>query len=89
MNIKQKLNEVQRELSDNQIEEREIIETLMFLMFGRESNELPKKFRVECMMDNDGVETFLREKVGLDVKEVSLVPGSLFMGGPVFEVELN
>lgn len=89
MNIKQKLNEVQRELSDNQIEEREIIETLMFLMFGRESNELPKKFKVECMMDNDGVETFLREKVGLDVKEVSLVPGSIIFGGPVFEVELN
>ena len=66
-----------------------IINSLMFLMFGRDSDELPTEFEVECIMDNEAVETFLREKLELDVKAVSLVPMSFMFGSPKFRVELN
>lgn len=89
MDIKQKLNHVQQVLSDDQKEERNIINSLMFLMFGRDSDELPAEFEVECIMDNEAVETFLREKLELDVKAVSLVPMSFMFGSPKFRVELN
>ena len=89
MDIKQKLNEVQDVLTDDQTEERKIINSLMFLMFGRNSDELPAEFEVECIMDNEAVETFLREKLELDVKSVSLVPMSFMFGSPKFRVELN
>lgn len=89
MDIRQKLNEVQNVLSQEQKEERKIINDLRFLMFGRDSLELPKEFQVECIMDNEGVETFLREKLELDVKEVSLVPMSFMLGSPGFRVKLN
>lgn len=89
MDIKQKLNQVQQVLSDDQKEERNIINSLMFLMFGRDSDELPAEFEVECIMDNEAVETFLREKLELDVKAVSLVPMSFMFGSPKFRVELN
>jgi len=89
MDIRQKLNQVQQVLSDDQKEERKIINSLMFLMFGRDSDELPAEFEVECIMDNEAVETFLREKLELDVKAVSLVPMSFMFGSPKFRVELN
>ena len=89
MDIRQKLNQVQQVLSDDQKEERKIINSLMFLMFGRDSDELPAEFEVECIMDNEEVETFLREKLELDVKAVSLVPMSFMFGSPKFRVELN
>lgn len=89
MDIRKKLNEIQKVLSNDQEEERNIVNDLMFLMFGRDSEELPREFEVECIMDNDQVETFLREKLELDVKEVSLVPMSLLMGRPRFRVKLN
>ena len=41
MDIKRKLNEIQDLLSDEQEEERKIVNDLMFLMFGRDSAELP------------------------------------------------
>ncbi len=89
MDIRRKLNEMQDLLSDEQEEERKIVNDLMFLMFGRDSVELPKEFEVECIMDNEAVETFLREKLELDVKEVSLVPMSFMIGSPRFHIELN
>ena len=89
MDIRKKLNEVQNVLSNEQEEERHIVNDLMFLMFGNDSEELPKEFEIECVMDNDQVETFLREKLELDVKDVSLVPMSLLMGRPRFRVKLN
>lgn len=89
MDIRKKLNEIQKVLSNDQEEERNIVNDLMFLMFGRDSEELPREFEVECIMDNDQVETFLREKLELDVKDVSLVPMSLLMGRPRFRVKLN
>ena len=49
MDIRKKLNEVQNTLSDGQEEERNIVNDLMFLMFGRDSEELPKEFEIECM----------------------------------------
>ena len=89
MDIKRKLNEIQDLLSDEQEEERKIVNDLMFLMFGRDSEELPKEFEIECIMDNKAVETFLREKLELDVKEVGLVPMSFMIGNPRFRIELN
>lgn len=89
MDIRQKLNELQDILLDEQEEERNIVNDLIFLMFGRDSEELPKEFEIECIMDNDQVETFLKEKLELDVKNVSLVPMSFLMGRPRFRVELN
>ena len=89
MDIRQKLSQVQQVLSDDQKEERKIINSLMFLMFGRDSDELPAEFEVECIMDNEAVETFLCEKLELDVKAVSLVPMSFMFGSPKFRVELN
>ena len=89
MDIRKKLNEVQNTLSDRQEEERNIVNDLMFLMFGRDSEELPKEFEIECIMDNEQVETFLKEKLELDVKDVSLVPMSILFGRPKFRVELN
>lgn len=89
MDIRKKLNEIQKVLANDQEEERNIVNDLMFLMFGRDSEELPREFEVECIMDNDQVETFLREKLELDVKDVSLVPMSLLMGRPRFRVKLN
>ena len=90
MDIRQKLNEVQEVLSDEQEEERKIINSLIFLMFGRDSTELPTEFEVQCIMRNEEVETFLREKLELDVKEeVKLVPMSIMMGSPRFCVKLN
>lgn len=89
MDIRQKLNHVQQALSDEQTEERKIINILRFLMFGRDSDELPTEFEVECIMDNEALEAFLREKLELDVKTVSLVPMSILFGSPIFRVELN
>ena len=89
MDIKRKLNEIQDLLSDEQEEERKIVNGLMFLMFGRDSAELPKEFEIECIMDNEAVETFLREKLELDVKEVVLIPMSFMIGNPRFRIELN
>ncbi len=89
MDIKRKLNEIQDLLSDEQEEERKIVNDLMFLMFGRDSAELPKEFEIECIMDNEAVETFLREKLELDVKEVVLIPMSFMIGNPRFRIELN
>lgn len=89
MDIRQKLNHVQQALSDEQTEERKIINNLRFLMFGRDSDELPTEFEVECIMDNEALEAFLREKLELDVKTVSLVPMSILFGSPRFRVELN
>lgn len=84
MDIRKKLNEVQNVLSDEQEEERKIVNNLMFLMFGRQSEELPAEFEIECFMDNEEVETFLREKLELNVEEVSLVPMSFMFGNPRF-----
>ena len=89
MDIKRKLNEIQDLLSDEQEEERKIVNDLMFLMFGRDSAELPKEFEIECIMDNEAVETFLREKLELDVKVVVLIPMSFMIGNPRFRIELN
>jgi hypothetical protein len=89
MDIRKKLNEIQNVLSNDQEEERNIVNDLMFLMFGRDSEELPREFEVECIMDNEQVETFLKEKLELDVENVSLVPMSLLLGKPRFRVKLN
>lgn len=89
MSIRKKLNEVQNELLYDQEEERNIVQELMFLMFGRDSEELPKEFEIECIMDNEQVKTFLKEKLEIDVKDVSLVPMSFLFGRPKFRVELN
>ena len=89
MDIKRKLNEIQDLLSDEQEEERKIVNGLMFLMFGRDSAELPKEFEIECVMDNEQVETFLKEKLELNVEDVSFVPISLLLGRPRFRVKLN
>lgn len=89
MDIIQKLNQVQQVLSNDQKEERKIINSLMFLMFERDSNELPAEFEIECIMDNEAVETFLREKLELNVKAVNLVSMSFMFGNPRFRVELN
>ena len=89
MDIRKKLNEIQNVLSNDQEEERNIVNDLMFLMFGRDSEELPREFEVECIMDNEQVETFLKEKMELDVENVSLVPMSLLLGKPRFRVKLN
>ena len=89
MDIRKKLNEIQNVLSNDQEEERNIVNDLMFLMFGRDSEELPKDFEVECIMDNEQVETFLKEKLELDVENVSLVPMSLLLGKPRYRVKLN
>lgn len=89
MDIRKKLNEIQNVLSNDQEEERNIVNNLMFLMFGRDSEELPREFEVECIMDNEQVETFLKEKLELDVENVSLVPMSLLLGKPRFRVKLN
>ena len=89
MNIRQKLNEVQDVLSNEQEEERNIVSELMFLMFGNDSEELPKEFEIECVMDNEQIETFLKEKLELDVEDVSLVPMSLLLGRPRFRVKIN
>lgn len=89
MDIREKLNEIQNALSNDQEEERNIVNDLMFLMFGRDSEELPREFEVECIMDNEQVETFLKEKLELDVENVSLVPTSLLLGKPRFRVKLN
>lgn len=89
MDIRQKLKEVQNVLSDKQEEERKIVNNLMFLMFGRESEELPAEFEIECFLDNEAVETFLREKLELNVEEVSLVPMSFMFGNPRFRIRLN
>ena len=61
----------------------------MFLMFGKDSEELPREFEIECIMDNEQVETFLKEKLELDVENVCLVPMSLLLGKPRFRVKLN
>lgn len=89
MDIRKKLNEIQNVLSNDQEEERNIVNDLMLLMFGRDSEELPREFEVECIMDNEQVETFLKEKLELDVENVSLVPMSLLLGKPRFRVKLN
>lgn len=89
MDIRKKLNEIQNVLSNDQEEERNIVNDLMFLMFGRDSEELPKEFEVECIMDNEQVETFLKEKLELDIENVSLVPMSLLLGKPRYRVKLN
>lgn len=89
MDIRKKLNEIQNVLSNDQEEERNIVNDLMFLMFGRDSEELPREFEVECIMDNEQVETFLKEKLELDVENVNLVPMSLLLGKPRFRVKLN
>ena len=89
MDIRKKLNEIQNVLSNDQEEERNIVNDLMFLMFRRDSEELPREFEVECIMDNEQVETFLKEKLELDVENVSLVPMSLLLGKPRFRVKLN
>lgn len=89
MDIRKKLNEIQNVLSNDQEEERNIVNDLMFLMFGKDSEELPREFEVECIMDNEQVETFLKEKLELDVENVSLVPMSLLLGKPRFRVKLN
>lgn len=89
MDIRKKLNEIQNVLSNDQEEERNIVNDLMFLMFGRDSEELPREFEVECIMDNEQVETFLKEKLELDVENVSLIPMSLLLGKPRFRVKLN
>ena len=89
MDIRKKLNEIQNVLSNDQEEERNIVNDLMFLMFGRDSEELPREFEVECIIDNEQVETFLKEKLELDVENVSLVPMSLLLGKPRFRVKLN
>ena len=80
MDIRKKLNEVQNVLSNEQEEERHIVNDLMFLMFGNDSEELPKEFEIECVMDNEQVETFLKEKLELDVEDVSFIPMSLLLG---------
>lgn len=85
MNLKQKLNEMQEVLSDEQ--EKNVVDELIFLMFGRK--ELPKEFQVECCMDNMQLETFLKEKLELDVKEINFMPVSLMMGSPRFKIILN
>lgn len=89
MDIRKKLNEIQNVLSNDQEEERNIVNDLMLLMFGRDSEELPREFEIECIMDNEQVETFLKEKLELDVENVSLVPMSLLLGKPRFRVKLN
>ena len=89
MDIIQKLNQVQQVLSNDQKEERKIINSLMFLMFERDSNELPAEFEIACIMDTEAVETFLREKLELNVKAVNLVSMSFMFGNPRFRVELN
>ena len=89
MDIRKKLNEIQNVLSNDQEEERNIVNDLMLLMFGRDSEELPREFEIECIMDNEQVETFLKEKLELDVENVSLVPMSLLLGKPIFRVKLN
>lgn len=88
-NIVKKLNEVLKTLSDDQEEEAKIVNQLMLLLFGREPKELPKQFEVKCFMDNEQIETFLRKKLELDVKEVNLNPITLLVGAPVFLIELN
>ena len=89
MDIIQKLNEIQDELTPEQEEEQKVVNDLMFLLFGREPKELPKKFQVNCLMENEALETFLREKLELDVKEVSFDPISLLFGNPSFIIKLN
>lgn len=89
MDIRKKLNEVQNVLSNEQEEERHIVNELMLLMFGNDSEELPKEFEIECVMDNEQVETFLKEKLELDVEDVSFIPMSLLLGRPRFRVKLN
>ena len=89
MDIRQKLNQVQQVLSDDQKEERKIINSLMFLMFGSDSDKLPTEFEIECIMDNEAVENFLRKKLELDVKAVNLVPMSFMFGSQRYHIELN
>lgn len=89
MDFSKKLNQVQRGLTAEQKEERKIINCFIFLMFGKDSDEPPKEFEVECCLDNDAVETFLREKLELDVRSVTLIPASIIVGMPRFKVELN
>lgn len=88
-NIVKKLNEVLDTLSDDQEEEKKIINVLMLMLFGKEPKELPKQFYIKCIMGNKELETFLRKKLELDVKEVNLVPMSFMFGAPVFQIELN
>ena len=89
MDIVRKLNEVQDTLSDDQRDEIEVVNRLMLLLVGREKKQLPKEFEIECFIDSDKLETLLREKLELDVKEVFFDPFSVMFGRPKFVVTLN
>ena len=89
MDIVRKLNEVQDSLSDEQGEEIEVVNNLMLLLVGREPKQLPREFEIECFIDSDKLETLLREKLELDVKEISFDPFSVMFGRPKFVVTLN
>ena len=89
MDIRKRLNLVSERLSDDQEPEIDVVNTLTFLMFGRESDELPKNFTVQCFMDTETLESFLRDDLKLDVKDVSLRFGSIMFGKPIYDVELN
>ena len=89
MDIRKRLNKVAERLTDDQEGEIDVVNTLMLIMFGRESENLPKIFTVECFMDQDTLDTFLREDLCLDVKSIYLHTGSIFFGKPRYEIELE
>ena len=84
----QNLKRAQKELSENQIYEKEIITQLLFLMFG--SEEIPKQFILDdIIMDSDEIKVFL-EKLGLSIKSISIDTLKSFINSALyFSVELN
>ena len=57
--------------------------------FGERVKKLPHEFEGECFMEDNEVETFLREKLNLDVREVQLIPTRVMFENPRFRIILN
>lgn len=80
----QNLKRTQKELLEEQIYEKEIINQLLFYMFG--SEEIPKQFILDdIIMDSDEIKVFL-EKLGLSIKKINF---NIIFTSPYFSVELN
>jgi len=89
MGFTEQLKNVQNSLSDEQEEEQEIVNA--FKIFEKKIKELPKEFELEFdyLIATNTIETFLREQLELDVKEVTFRSELIVSGRPKFRIILN
>ena len=87
--IRRKINKLMQELTDEEKDEREILNQLL-LVLDDNSKQLPKSFSLELLMNTQKLKSFLTERVGLKIKKIKFNGiAVMFSGKGKFEIELE